>query len=106
MSNKRREERQRLIARDDGDPEDVVWLPAAARTDRAYHDRQDCQNAQSAYEVEQVTRAEAQAMLGAYPCKRCVLETVDEQKPTGTPLASLLKDPDVSDPGDLERDAA
>jgi hypothetical protein len=67
-------ERERRIERDDGDPEDVVYVHSNWRG-HSYHESRECSGLNSASEEQlyQWPREQAQRQVKA-PCTRCVLE--------------------------------
>lgn len=98
MASPTREEIQRRIAQDDGDPGEqvVVALGASASSSvSAYHAHARCQTIRWETETERMSRERAQE-LGKGPCKVCVLENVENPGPT---LSQKLESMDPEDAG-------
>jgi hypothetical protein len=93
-----REQREARIERDDGDPDDVVFLSSDSGTAKTYHERRDCRHLQVADAFERLARGECWRQIRA-PCKTCVLA---ETAATSQRKSLLRKLED----GDLDRGEA
>lgn len=98
MASPTRAERQARIAADDGDPTDLVYLPAGrtASSVSCYHAHVRCQTLPTDGEFTRLPRERAHE-LGKAPCKICVLGNVDNPGPSG--LAATLERLDPEDVG-------
>lgn len=83
MANPTRDELRRRMTKDDGDPDDQVYLPVsrASSSVSCYHRHRRCQTLRTDTECNRVTREQAQ-QNGKAPCKVCVLENVASHAPT------------------------
>ena len=72
MSGPTRDERERRIERDDGDPDDTVHTSDRYHSGTAYHDDPECGEAATVIELREQRRETAQRR-GRYPCQSCVL---------------------------------
>jgi hypothetical protein len=72
-----RDEIRQRILEDDGDSDDIVYLPVSSGPSSVYcyHARRTCYTVRHDTECETVTREQAQ-QNGKAPCKVCVLEDI------------------------------
>ena len=85
MAKPDRRETERLIARDDGDPDDTVVIATTGRNNRScYHETHECSCLANTRDIERWSRSKAK-LWNRPPCKHCVLEDVErvsEQRPS------------------------
>jgi hypothetical protein len=66
-------ETEERIERDDGDPDDVVYVLTSGKRRSAYHDDDTCSGvSREGQEIAELSRSEAQRRL-CFPCKTCTL---------------------------------
>lgn len=72
-----RTERERRIAKDDGDPAETVYgLPRCLSGDGGYHDDPNCRYLRDPERIRSLPRSKAQRRTMP-PCKECVLDEVE-----------------------------
>jgi hypothetical protein len=99
MGKPDRRETERLIARDDGDPDATIYIPTTGRNNRArYHDDPGCSRLAHAHEVERWSRKKAKRW-NRPPCKHCVLEDVERVSEPRPSLRDQLANGDAEGGG-------